>query len=939
MLPSATASVQPTSVAEYLAPRRIRHITGIQIRNLTPFPVRDSFTSALTRPVEQSHFAGSGITDDLGAILARKRSRKVSTNSTATRRSLKWEDDLFDKDAVSPIEPKGRVPSTSTVTFSSGGNVSTSPSSVVQTLSSSFKSNYSLRGHRARTSSMSSNYLPGAIRPPTVASTALSTSSFLPDNSQVALQKVIGFRLVETFIAVTFPADNHAQGEFSKSSELPRNPLRSAPMPKTSPSASRTQRVAPVARHGISQINHKSRNPPPGSAPPSKTSFAISRPIKSDKKPKILQGHDVNGAPLLSNLQSQKNGKSVTTPPQAIQPPPGKELSSPVYFSPIHRPSTNPFFPIDARSGRDFPQWSDTSGQKLRVELWGKTSVSGMKEDPEIVQSIDESEGWKFLEEWDFDLDNLIPLPNDADTNPSSLPSNTIVVTLSPPGQVLYLAPFPTSRSSTPSAGYTSDPESEIRKAKHVGDHPDPGIASGEILPLSRRRRRKRLGSTAGSREATKTAGWQELFKLVTLQSLILDNEISLGDVVRKIDKLLEGDETFPLRRQISERETHIQELRQNHDVVLEQSTRRKEEIENRSRRLQQRIELLTSARTREIHSNVDQSIEEESKQLTTLYETTGAIRTSLLSTLSVIFPIELYSPPDLLFTILDVPLPIPLTSTDPAPPLTLADHNVVTEEAVATALGYVAQVLQILAAYIGKNLVYPVTCIGSRSLIRDGISAMVGPRMFPLFSKGVDTYRFEYGVFLLNKDIELLMSERDLRALDIRHTLPNLKNIMLTLSHDKVLKPRPIITTHSPISIDSGLSTPSREPSPANEDISTPKASHTVGSNGVETITPTASGATTPTTAAISDESRKPKSFLGFVPFTDFLRVRYPSTTDSSKRASKSLAATDAEHEDRFEGVAGNADFDDDDRTTIHGVPSDMRSGLSDAESIGEET
>lgn len=70
----------------------------------------------------------------------------------------------------------------------------------------------------------------------------------------------------------------------------------------------------------------------------------------------------------------------------------------------------------------------------------------------------------------------------------------------------------------------------------------------------------------------------------------------------------------------------------------------------------------------------------------------------------------------------------------------------------------------------------------------------------FPLFSKGVDTYRFEYGVFLLNKDIELvsltvlipqvykfdvtkLMADRDLRALDIRHTLPNLKNLLLTLT------------------------------------------------------------------------------------------------------------------------------------------------------------
>jgi hypothetical protein len=27
----------------------------------------------------------------------------------------------------------------------------------------------------------------------------------------------------------------------------------------------------------------------------------------------------------------------------------------------------------------------------------------------------------------------------------------------------------------------------------------------------------------------------------------------------------------------------------------------------------------------------------------------------------------------------------------------------------------------------------------------------------FPLYSKGVDTYRFEYGVFLLNKNIEMV--------------------------------------------------------------------------------------------------------------------------------------------------------------------------------------
>ena len=54
-----------------------------------------------------------------------------------------------------------------------------------------------------------------------------------------------------------------------------------------------------------------------------------------------------------------------------------------------------------------------------------------------------------------------------------------------------------------------------------------------------------------------------------------------------------------------------------------------------------------------------------------------------------------------------------------------------VTEEGVATALGFVAQVVQLIAACLGEVLVYPITCIGSRSLIKDGISAMVGPRMY----------------------------------------------------------------------------------------------------------------------------------------------------------------------------------------------------------------
>lgn len=85
-----------------------------------------------------------------------------------------------------------------------------------------------------------------------------------------------------------------------------------------------------------------------------------------------------------------------------------------------------------------------------------------------------------------------------------------------------------------------------------------------------------------------------------------------------------------------------------------------------------------------------------------------------------------------------------------------------------------------------------------------DLISVMRGPRAFPLYGKGVDRYRFDYGVFLLNKNIEQvcgfmgrarsalliliclqLMYSQGLTVIDLRNTLPNLKALILSLSYD----------------------------------------------------------------------------------------------------------------------------------------------------------
>lgn len=168
-------------------------------------------------------------------------------------------------------------------------------------------------------------------------------------------------------------------------------------------------------------------------------------------------------------------------------------------------------------------------------------------------------------------------------------------------------------------------------------------------------------------------------------------------------------------------------------------------------------------------------------------------------------------------FTIAGVALPLPSQPKEPAPPLSVPAAQLpkgitVDEDNVACALGHAALLVDRLAGYVGARLPYPLTCAGSRSLVKDPISDIAGPtRLFPLYAKGIEQYRFEYAVYLLNKDVELvsaprqdfrtqgrpliaspdprlasqLMVGRGLRIMDIRHTLPNLMNLLLTISSD----------------------------------------------------------------------------------------------------------------------------------------------------------
>ncbi|XP_037492638.1 UV radiation resistance-associated gene protein isoform X2 [Jatropha curcas] len=92
-----------------------------------------------------------------------------------------------------------------------------------------------------------------------------------------------------------------------------------------------------------------------------------------------------------------------------------------------------------------------------------------------------------------------------------------------------------------------------------------------------------------------------------------------------------------------------------------------------------------------------------------------------------------------------------------------------------ATALGYVAHAVSLIASYLKVPLRYPVRLGGSRSYINDyapstepsssdlltSSSSNANPKSveFPLFLEGQDTTRAAYAVFLLNKIMMLLLS------------------------------------------------------------------------------------------------------------------------------------------------------------------------------------
>lgn len=120
-------------------------------------------------------------------------------------------------------------------------------------------------------------------------------------------------------------------------------------------------------------------------------------------------------------------------------------------------------------------------------------------------------------------------------------------------------------------------------------------------------------------------------------------------------------------------------------------------------------------------------------------------------------------------------------------------DYGGCDEEQIATALGYVCHIVFMISKWLNIPLRFPVTPMCSRSLIRDEIGQPRAPK-FPLYSKGAERQRFEYGVYLLNRDIEQLCVYRRIPCPSLRQTLANLYSL---ITEGEYRAPEPPQPTH----------------------------------------------------------------------------------------------------------------------------------------------
>ena len=271
------------------------------------------------------------------------------------------------------------------------------------------------------------------------------------------------------------------------------------------------------------------------------------------------------------------------------------------------------------------------------------------------------------------------------------------------------------------------------------------------------------------------TSSYDALMRLANLDDCIQDALGTRAKIENQINTLLgrsqEAINTVGKKAEAQEKVASITGIVSREKGLMRQLSRRKE---NLRLSLKVRREAIESGRQAQ-SAHVTQ-LDEQRKRIQELRTSIGkSVETRnghirrISEELGVIYPIEPIKNKALHFSIRGMYLPN--SAFD--------DTN---RDEIAAVLGFTSHLTQLLSLYLSVSLPYPIALSASTSTIEDPISIAISQRVFPLYPTNA-SFKFEYAVLLLNKDIEFLLSKVNLRMLDIRHTLPNLKYLLYVLT------------------------------------------------------------------------------------------------------------------------------------------------------------
>lgn len=291
----------------------------------------------------------------------------------------------------------------------------------------------------------------------------------------------------------------------------------------------------------------------------------------------------------------------------------------------------------------------------------------------------------------------------------------------------------------------------------------------------------------ANSMRALPTSSFDALLRLSKLDDSIQDALATRGKIAADLEAIMQANRNAMAERdRIAEAQDRLKTIEYAKKTVSKQLEKARTQQGEKRASLRNRRDLMAQDEWRT--TTQAKNMRDDRSQIPNTRNERGQSqkdirnqRRRICEDLQKVYPIQPIKNKALAFTIRNVALP------------NSEDMDSTTPEVVAAALGHVAHVMQLLSFYLALPLPYPVNPRSSTSTVYDPISLLPNEarkttnadgettlRTYPLFSRGVPRFRFEYALFLLNKDIQLLLETGfGVRVLDIRHTLPNLKYLL----------------------------------------------------------------------------------------------------------------------------------------------------------------